>query len=114
MRKCTCDPLEVEKLYIQCECSSDEHLVKLSRWKNDSGDPDDDWVSLTVHLHAWEGFFRRIWVAIKFVFGYRCRYGEWDEVVISPSDFDKFIQFFEAAKKDHEKTTYHCSKMGKD
>lgn len=66
------------KKYIECECSSYEHIVIFSY--NDD-DPDPDYAYVHVQLVA-HGFFSRIWAAIKHIFGYKCKYGHWDETML--------------------------------
>lgn len=47
-------------------------------------DPEDEiqecWIE--VHLNPLYGFWKRTWLAIKYVFGYRCKYGNFNTVII--------------------------------
>lgn len=58
-----------------CQCTSTEHQVVY--WK----DPEDRQVYMSVYL-APLPLLKRIWEAIRYVFGYRCRYGHWEEFVM--------------------------------
>ena len=69
----------MQERFIRCACHSPEHQIILAY------DPDDqDWpeLFLEVHLTTWHNPLRRFWVALRYLFGYRCAYGEWDEVVL--------------------------------
>lgn len=75
---------------IFCECGSVEHQIVLR------GVDGDDSLYAYVHLTKLP-LFRRIWHGIKYIFGYRCKYGDFDEVIISKSDcrkFEKIVEFF--------------------
>jgi hypothetical protein len=43
---------------------------------------------------------KRLWTALKYVFGYKCQYGHFDEFVVRPEDADKFISLFQRYKAD--------------
>lgn len=77
---------------IQCACYSDEHNLYF-HWFND--EPDCMYISL--HLRELP-FFRRLWFAIKYIFGYHCKYGHFEEFIWSPDQvreaqqqLDKFL-----------------------
>ena len=39
------------------------------------------------------GFFHRIWKAIKYIVGYRSKYGEWDEVLVGRAEATRIVEF---------------------
>ena len=54
-------------------------------------------VSLCVHLST-GGFFYRLKVGIKYIFGHRSRFGDWDEIIIDKTNYlplKKIIDFIE-------------------
>ena len=63
----------MKKTYLECDCWSLDHVMRLSYFEDE---PDTLYVE--THLRSY-GFFRRVWHAIKYVFGYRSRYGDFDE-----------------------------------
>ena len=77
-----------EPEYFECSCFSPEHHFFLSI------DKEDKEIYLRVFLHNGYGFFKRCWVASKYIFGYKCRYGDWDEVIIKEKDVPRLIEFF--------------------
>ena len=78
-------------LFLQCTCHSDEHTL---RW-----DIEDDELYASVFLHQYRNIFSRIWVAIKYVFGYKCKYGHWDCFTLRPSDVAKMMLLLEEYDK---------------
>ena len=71
----------VNELFI-CQCHNTEHQLIFSYF------PDSDNVFVSVHLIP-NGFLKRIWSAIKYIFGYRSRYGHFDEFVFNKADVNK-------------------------
>jgi hypothetical protein len=82
--------LDRKQMFIICDCHSNEHMFALSYFANDEDEP---YAYLTVHLSHWENFFRRLWIGIKYAFGYRSRYGDWDGVIINPKEARNIIEF---------------------
>ena len=65
---------------IICECSSAEHQLVLRF------DDDKDLgrqVFMEIHLVplVW---YKRLWLGIKYIFGYKCKYGNFEDVILSP------------------------------
>ncbi len=77
----------MDKEIIICECNSAEHqLIFLT---------DEDDFYCQVHLSTYHNFFKRCWIAIKYIFGYKCRYGNWDSIIISREDICKLQKFLD-------------------
>lgn len=68
----------MEHHYIECNCTSAEHTLRFTI------DNDEECPALyvAVQLNRFHGFFERLWLAIKYVFGYECKFGHWDEVIL--------------------------------
>jgi len=74
--------------FIECDCYSSDHIFKFSYFE------DEPEIYLTVHLSSHRGFFGRLKRAFKYLMGYKCRYGNWDEVVMDKDkaqDLAKFL-----------------------
>lgn len=73
---------------IHCACFSDEHQLRFVYFK-DLKDPFNE-VYCSFHLQEYP-WYKRIWVAIKYMVGYKSKigWGHWGEVVIA----------YDAAKK---------------
>lgn len=61
-----------DSLFIECECHSDEHTLRFTI------DAEDCTIYTSVFLNHWRPWYTRIWIAIKYIFGYKCRYGHFD------------------------------------
>ena len=59
--------------YFECVCSSSEHTFKIHI--------EDKEAYLTIHLASLP-LFKRIIFAIKYIFGYSCKYGHHEEVIL--------------------------------
>jgi len=91
----------MKKEYFECTCDSDEHRLVFQ-----IDDTEDDWppeVWAGAFLHTYKGFFKRIWVAIKYVFGYKCKYGHFDCFTLKPEDAPRFKQMLEQYTARHNR-----------
>jgi len=73
--------------YIDCACKSPDHVIRLGKFD----DEDEAW--LEVQLPSYHNVFKRIWMAIKYVFGYKCRYGYWDCFIIHKEEAEQIREF---------------------
>lgn len=61
---------------ILCECNSLDHQMIIIQ------DPEEeDFVFLEVHLSN-KNFLSRVKYAIRYIFGYKSRFGAWDEFIL--------------------------------
>lgn len=76
---------------IVCECGDVAHQLVLSWFKQQTPmDYDsDEYVYLSVHLNKLP-FWKRLKVAIQYLFGKQSKYGAFDEVIIDSSEYKKF------------------------
>lgn len=50
-------------------------------------DDDKDWPEVFASMHlANGGFWYRLTRAVKYLFGYKCKYGQWDCWILRPQD----------------------------
>lgn len=82
--------------FFECVCTSDQHTLRFSL---DSYDPKDVELYVSVFLNQYRNFFCRIWIAIKYIFGYKCRYGHWDCTILKIEDADRLIDLLENYKR---------------
>lgn len=66
---------ELEELII-CACGDVEHQIIFRTIEDDSD------VYMSVHL-ARCSFFKRLWYGIKYIFGYRCKFGAFGEFILT-------------------------------
>lgn len=82
--------------YFECVCGTDEHTL---RFKLDTHDPNDVELYTSVFLNQYRGFFKRLWIAVKYLFGYKCKYGHWDCTMIKLEDADRLIKLLESYER---------------
>jgi hypothetical protein len=84
---------EKPEIFI-CECYSTEHQLVIKH------DPDEKYhnLYLNVHLITYKNIFKRIWVSLKYIFGYKCRYGHWDEFIFNKKDAERLIEILKKIK----------------
>ncbi len=95
------DEFGTETDFVQCACYTNEHLVKVVY------EPEENEICIEVHLHTWHSIFRRIWVGLKYVFGYKSRFGQWDTVIVRPGDYKRLADIFNRAHMEHVKREIH-------
>lgn len=78
---------------IECICSSKQHMVVLEY--------DPEW-GLALHFQGnqFQNIWKRMWVALKFVFGVRRGYSFWDNAVVRKEDAVKFRNWLDQAEKN--------------
>lgn len=74
--------------YFECKCYSQEHLLRFEYYIDDLENRQEDGIHVSVLLSA-PGFWNRLWSAIRFVFGYECRYGHWDGIHLRKQDGER-------------------------
>jgi hypothetical protein len=83
----------MERKIFVCECSSLEHQV--SFWY----DEDENTLYVETHLVTHKNFFKRLWVGLKYAFGYKSRFGEWDEILLDPKSQKELYQWLQSKYK---------------
>lgn len=70
------NPIETDLLI--CACSSSEHqiIIKRADWG------DQKWHTVQIHLTSSDSFWNRVKTGIKYIFGYKSKYGDFDEIII--------------------------------
>lgn len=65
---------------IICDCSSAEHQLVL-RFDDDKDLGRQVFVEIHLVPLVW---YKRLWLGIKYIFGYKCCYGNFEEMILSP------------------------------
>lgn len=85
---------------VICECHSDEHQYIFYYSEEEIEDGKTvPMVYVHPHLITYKSFWERVVAAVKYVFGHRTKYGNWDEFMISPKDADKFQEIVNYLKR---------------
>lgn len=99
---CACGEVEHQLIFqiddLTCGVSNDkyEKIVK----ENDISDLVE--MNCCVALNQPASFFQRIVIAIKYIFGYKSRYGHFDSFCIDMENTNKLIEFCGKHKKLYE------------
>lgn len=85
--------IDTKDLFV-CSCSSLEHQMYF--WY------DEDYKILytEVHLVTYDNFFKRLWYGLKYAFGYKCRFGAWDEFLFEKEEQDKLLKMLNKFKNE--------------
>lgn len=78
---------------LECVCSTKSHMVVLEY--------DQEW-GMCIHVQAnqFQSFFKRVWVALRFVFGVRRGYSFWDNTILKKEDAVKVKEWLALAEKN--------------
>lgn len=88
----------METKYFECQCHTPEHTIHFTI-------DDDGEVYASVFLHQYRSFYHRLWIAVKYVFGYKCQFGHWDNTVFKSEDLTKLKEVVEEGIRRHNEKT---------
>jgi hypothetical protein len=72
-----------DSTFIECECHSQEHTLKYSI------NVEDKTIYTSVFLDQYQPWYGRAWTALKYLFGYKCKYGHFDCTLMGPEKIDQ-------------------------
>jgi len=81
--------LNMERKIIVCVCHGLDH--QLAIWV----DEEDGFIYIEPHLTTRRNFFSRLLYGLKYAFGFKSRYGAWDEIIIGLEDQLKLRQILD-------------------
>jgi len=76
--------------YFDCDCASSEHTL---RFLIENDIRFEDWppeLYTEVYLNHYESFWKRSIAGIKYIFGYKSKYGHWDCTILRYEQIPKF------------------------
>lgn len=85
----------VNELFL-CKCYSSEHQMIMSYF------PDECSVYVSIHLVPEHNIWKRIKNGIKYIFGYRCKYGHFEEFIFNSSDADRLQKIVNVLNRNNE------------
>lgn len=77
----------MDKDLIICGCGSSEHIILF--WY----DEQSKFLYTEVHLTTYHSFFKRLWYGLKYAFGYKSRYGCFDECLFEEEQQKQLYDF---------------------
>ena len=94
------DYKNMEKLqisYYECQCECSDHTIRFVY------DPDENDLYTEVQLCQDHNVFERIWLALKYIFGYECKYGHWDCTLLKPEDCKEIKELLDKVDRGNKK-----------
>jgi hypothetical protein len=88
----------IDKSYsvLVCDCNSTEHQILI--YQEDDLPNGRKEVNLFFNLITYNNIFKRIIAAIKYIFGCKSKYGQWDCIIVSKDNYmplKKLVEFIE-------------------
>ena len=76
----------MERKVFICKCGSVEHQVSIAY------DEEEKRFYIHPHLYNSHNIFKRLVIGIKYILGYKCKYGAWDEIIINEEDLNNYLK----------------------
>lgn len=84
------------EIFLICAYGSFEHQAIF--WKEK--EPDDKYqLYVYIHLKTYRNFFKRLLFGLRYAFGYKSRFGAWDEFIFSPEAEQKLLDYLKQQRK---------------
>ena len=88
--------------YFDCICKSPEHVLRVVC--DDLAEEGEDKISIDCQFYPHTNIFKRIWIALKYVFKPYGDHYPWGDTIINNEDLDRFIGTLQSAQIDCNKT----------
>ncbi len=82
--------------YFECDCNSCDHVLRMI---SDNEWPDECYIE--THLKNLS-FFKRLCLAVKYVFGFQSKYGHWEEYIWNKEKVIQMKNFCEEFLKENK------------
>lgn len=79
--------------YFDCDCSDFNHVFRFVL------DTDDGTLWLEAQLSLWLPWYRRLWHAVRYVFGKSRMYGHYDITSLQEKDFDRLRELLDRSEQ---------------
>lgn len=98
----------LRKQWIDCNCSAVEHTLRFLYFDDDTDIRDHDlYIDVYLVKNKW---YKRIWLGIKYIFGYQSKYGNFTEIIYDAEkvkELKAFLgEYLEDAPKRENKSAY--------
>jgi hypothetical protein len=90
----------LKREYFECHCSTPEHRLVFTLETELDDFPE---LYTEVQLDNHRNIFQRAWLAIKYIFGYRCYYGYYANFNLNPEDAGRLINTLETYINEHNR-----------
>jgi hypothetical protein len=79
--------MSLVKKIVLCSCNSTEHQILFLKFEDEP-----ETVYMQIHLSGNKSILGRIGRAIKYVFGYKSRFGDWDDFILEKEQLAEMRQ----------------------
>ena len=86
--------------YFTCDCYSDEHTLRFHYIPNSKVERFPDQEIYTSVFLSEQPFWKRVVKGVRYIFGYKCKYGHFDCFILRPADTARLIELLQACQKD--------------
>lgn len=98
--KGTMRDLDEQKLYLECDCSSKDHVVCFHYvdWNRPDRrqSPHDVNLYIDMQMQPQYPFWKRVWTALRYTFKRTpCNFGYWNNTIVNPEQARKMIEITE-------------------
>lgn len=79
------------------DCTSKQHQI-IFHFDADFSDNYKE-VILSIHLANNRSYLKRLIAGIKYIFGYKCKYGHFDEIIVTSENYQPFAMMVDFIEK---------------
>jgi hypothetical protein len=84
---------DVIREHLDCQCENLRHTVRFTL------DPNDGGLYLDTHLTHYDSFWKRLWNALRYLWGADVRDGHFDTTLIRPADHGRIRQLLSESER---------------
>lgn len=91
--------------YFECSCFACEHTLRFSYFEDVFENKKCMNKTFDIYLHFFlenGPWYRRLWLGIKYIFGYKCKYGHFGEWIMRHEDVCRLKEMLEKFEKFYE------------
>lgn len=88
-----CEGKMMKSIYFECQCHSAEHILRFIY------NEEDKELYTEIYLDQHRNILKRILVAIKYIFNYKCKFGDFDCFLFKNSDIKKLQKLLKRIKE---------------
>lgn len=95
--------------YLECACDSAEHTL---RFTLDVVDNEFAEIYVEVQLNQYLPWYKRVYRAVQYIFGYECKYGHFDTTILNNKNIPQLKDILEEFEHTRLGLVYnkeHCS-----
>ena len=90
----------METKYFECVCLTPEHTISFSCWDDDGDGDGGKELSVQVWLLSSRTFWGRLLHAIRYIYGYKSRYGPFEETLVGDEQLEALTSFLNRVRTE--------------